>query len=71
MAIGGAVITPEGGDMTLIDKFNKTWGIRHLRALIITYQINRHYASWAVEGFAGGWTEYEIEAVRKIRAGEL
>lgn len=55
----------------LIRKFNTTWGIRYIRALVITFQINRHYDAWASEGFNGGWTEYEIEAVRKIRAGGI
>jgi hypothetical protein len=49
----------------------RLWGIRHIRAIAMTYRINRHYDAWKSAGFlVPGWTEEEHRLVDDIWSGK-
>lgn len=49
----------------------RLWGVRHIRALILTYKINRHYDMWRSMGMLPSYASSDWEIVDRIRAGEL
>ena len=55
--------------MPIANSFLRLWGVRHVRAMILCYKINRHYDAWAAAGFIGGWTSEEIAYWQAIKAG--
>jgi hypothetical protein len=46
-------------------------GVRHVRAMVLSFRINRHYDFWRSMGMMGGWTETEIAVWRAIKRGDL
>lgn len=44
--------------------------IRHIRAAVLTWRIERHYDLWRSLGRPGGWTTDEIAWVEAIRRGD-
>jgi hypothetical protein len=57
--------------MTPAPRILRLWGIRHLRAAILTFKIDRHYDLMAQCGFIPAWSQHEIDVVNRIRAGEF
>lgn len=49
----------------------RLWGIRHIRAMILTYRINRHYETWASLGMLPVRADEDWAIVDRIRSGEL
>lgn len=49
----------------------RLWGIRHMRAMVHTYRINRHYDAWAKLGFLPTDADKDLEIVERIKRGEL
>jgi hypothetical protein len=49
----------------------RLWGIRHVRAILITYRINRHYEEWSKLGALPVYADRDWAIVDRIRAGEL
>lgn len=49
----------------------RLWGIRHVRAMALTYRINRHYDAWAQLGMLPVYADQDWEIVDRIRKGEL
>lgn len=49
----------------------RVWGIRHIRAAILTIKIDLHYDRMARAGFVPAWSQYEVDIVNRIRAGDL
>lgn len=47
----------------------RIWGIRHIRAMVLCYRINRHYDLWRSAGFIGGWSADEIAYWKDIKDG--
>ncbi len=52
-------------------RFLRLWGIRHLRAAILTIKIDVHYDRMARAGFVPAWSQHEVDIVTGIRKGEL
>lgn len=55
--------------MPIANPILRLWGIRHIRAAILCYRINRHYDAWIAAGFIGGWTREEIAHWQAIKEG--
>ncbi len=49
----------------------RLWGIRHIRAVILTYRINKHYEAYLSIGMLPTHAEKDFEIVGQIRRGEL
>lgn len=49
----------------------RLWGIRHVRAVWLTYRINRHYAAWGEVGALPVYAESDYAIVDRIWKGEL
>lgn len=49
----------------------RLWGIRHVRAMVHTYRINRHYNAWAKFGFLPTNADKDWEIVGRIQRGDL
>ncbi len=45
--------------------------IRHVRAMIWMYRINKHYDFWLAQGSLPVNSHYDYDIVRRIRAGEI
>lgn len=49
----------------------RLWGVRHVRAMIHAYRVNRHYDAWAMHGFIATNAHKDWEIVDRIKGGEL
>ena len=49
----------------------RLWGVRHIRALILTYRINQHYEAYSQLGMLPVNADKDFAIVDRIRRGEL
>lgn len=49
----------------------RLWGVRHIRAAVLTYKINRHYDAFASIGMLPVNAAADYAVADRIRKGEL